>query len=150
MKQFARSIGRLLRRIYTYIRKIRIPRKAVALLVILAVGIGVGFWLGRTTAPATLQTSKASSVQNSPEAHKLESAYSDSKDRIAADQKSKRVTSEQAKAIRAKLDELYNFRKDMLGKATSESVSDRSQMRQEIRDWAKDNDVPTRYFIRLY
>ena len=154
MKHLQRLTSRVLRHIYKVIQ--RTPRKTVLSIAVLVLVGAVGFWVGRTTAPAgasqwsNLTASDATSDLDAREARRLDAAYSDGKDRIATDQKLKRITSKQAQAVRAKLDELYAFRKDTLSKTPNESTAERNQKRLELRDWAKANDVSTYYFTRLY
>jgi len=129
------------------------PRATAIIVAVLAVTLVTGIWLGRMTAPKTVPpvTSSSQTSAGDKEIRRIESGYTYSKKLITTDQRAHRLTDEEAAKVRAKLDELHAFRRSLESKAANSKTSpERDQKRQEIRTWAKANDVSIRYFIRLY
>lgn len=147
----------------------RIPLRILARITIpvaaLVVGLGAGIWIGRASAPnntakpitqhssaqsALTPTTQPQNGTSTSETSKIEAAYTYGKDLIDIDQKTGRLTKQQAGKARTKLDELHTFRKNLASSAAADAAAARSQKRQEVRNWAKANDISSRYFTRLY
>jgi hypothetical protein len=78
---------------------------------------------------------------------RLEESYKRSKDRIKKDVEAKRLTQDKADKITAKLDEIYNYKKENLSNSSDASRGELQDKRKEWRDWVEQNDVSSRYFI---
>jgi hypothetical protein len=80
----------------------------------------------------------------------IETNYKRAKEDIAKDQKSGRITKEQADKLSVKVEEIYKFRtKDLRDVSDEEARKQLSAKRAEWRKWASENSLSSRYFLRL-
>jgi len=138
------------------ILRIRKPNVYVPLATFILGGC-VGFTIsGRAVQPATASNNKIqgalsqSITQLSPEdeAEQLQKGYEYSKAAIERDKQANRINKEQAQALTQKIDEIYTYRKSVIGK--NDKREELQTKRQEWREWAREQRLSTRYFTRLY
>jgi len=67
---------------------------------------------------------------------------------IALAKKNKRINDEQAKKIEDKVNELKKFNDSMKDKDDSELMKLVGEKKRELRDWARQNEIPT-YFVNF-
>lgn len=80
---------------------------------------------------------------------RLEDSYKKAKETVEADLKASKLNQAKADAINQKIDEIYNYRKSV-DTTSEEAKKELSAKRKEWRGWAEQNDVSTRYFVRIY
>ena len=94
--------------------------------------------------------SRSSSNRAGRQSNQVETNYKRAKDEVAKDQKSGKLTKEQADKLVAKIDEIYTYRTKDLKDASSEEAREQlSTKRTEWRKWASENSIPSRYILRL-
>gem|GEM_PF-4756964 len=86
------------------------------------------------------------SAQSSKSQHSQERS-DEYKKRVATELKSKKITQAQADILNKQIDELSQFRLDLSVKPKDERLTLRTQKREEMTKWAKDNNLPT-YLLR--
>lgn len=139
-----------IKHIYRKIRSIKYLAVCLAFILGAAVGgLGAKILNDEGEAPDTSRASVSDEDRVKDSARRLEDGYENAKADIAEGVKSGSLTKEQADAISSKLDEAYTFVKENPGTSAEERAAIRAK-RQEWRDWAKENDVSSRYFIRIY
>jgi len=131
-----------------------VKSKAFLLFAVFAVGVVVGGFLGakfydnpsKTTTPWV--NSQATSQAGKDPEDQLEDNYKQAQELVKKDLERKAITQEQADKINAKLTEAYEYAKnvDQTSQQAKEEFNDK---KREWRQWARDNDVSTRYIILI-
>lgn len=103
----------------------------------------------KTSSRSSSRSSTDNKVVSERKAERLEEGYKKTKADIEEDAKAGKLTQEKADAVGKKLDEAYNFIKDKQGTSSEDRAAVRAK-RAELRKWAEENDISTRYFIRIY
>lgn len=139
-------IKRIIKRILSY-------KIVLALLIFVAGalsgGLAVNTYNHNQKKSSLTSNPQVSSVSKKRSAERLEEARNEANEKVAEAVKNGKLSKEKADALIKKLDEAYKF--------TKENPSDNAQARTKIREkrlewrkWAKDNDIPSSYFTRLY
>ncbi len=71
-------------------------------------------------------------------------------DRLAQAVKDGKITEEQKTKILVKLEELQKSREDLKDKTPEQRREAMKELRDTLRQWAKDNDVPLRYLMFMH
>ena len=127
--------------------------KIILTITIFVLGILIGVLLGwflfkdpsekkTNTAITNQSTNTMQSLKN-----RLAKTYSANKETIKGDEKSGKITKEQADLITKKLNEYYEYRKSIIG--NDDSGDALRQKRQQMRKWASDNKVSNKYFVGI-
>lgn len=108
-------------------------------------GLGVSQWHNYQTDPS----SPANTITSKRSAERLEKNYQEAKESIEKAVQQGKLSAEHANEVTKRLEAAYNF----LKKNPSTSPEARAalrEMRDEWRQWANENNVSSRYLIRIY
>jgi len=79
----------------------------------------------------------------------IKTGYEQAKKRVETDLDGKKLTDDQANKLKQKIDEIYNYRKD-LDLSKKEVRDDLQKKRAEWRNWLHDNNLPLKYVMSVY
>lgn len=123
----------------------------IVALIIFGAGVGVGKHLYEDSSSSSSARRSAVSEQERAEQNKerLDERYQQLKERIIRAEEAERITKEQAGSALKKAEEVYNSVKD-LNLADPEVRSELRKKREEIQQWASENDISSIYTLRAY
>lgn len=155
-------IGKILRAIGRTIKNIfgsKVFKKALPFIVVFIIGaVAGGVFTDKVLRKSDSKgsqgwsnsSSSGSANRASRQSEQIETNYKRAKEDIAKDQKSGRITKEQADKLSVKVEEIYKFRtKDLRDVSDEEARKQLSAKRAEWRKWASENSLSSRYFLRL-
>lgn len=140
------KLKRVIKRILGY--------KIVPMLLVFIAGILIGGLVVNTYNHNQKKSNLSSNSQTSfaskkRDTERLEESRDEANQKVAEAVKNGKLDKEKADALTKKLEEAYKFAKEN----PSDSAEARAKIREkrlELRKWAKENDVPSSYFMRLY